>query len=227
MANVGVINPEQIIKNSLEYNKQGIDISTIGVGYGVNYELLRQIAKNGKGANHYVGCAEDVQKVFIDEVESLLSPVAKEVSLDVEFENGLVLFDVYGYSPQIGVNKVHFEVDDINSSLTQIFLLKFDTKKINYGSEAKVKISFNFLDIKSNQRKTIGKNISVVFDKNSSEGFLKDREVKKNYSIAIMAQSLKEMALKYETGKFQESMQIIDNCLTEVYIKLVCKKTTR
>ena len=123
-ANTGVTNPEDIIKNSSKYNQKGIGISTIGVGYGVNYDLLRQISQNGKGANHFIGLAEDVKKVFVDEVESLLSPIAKNVELEIEFNSNLNLSEVYGYSPKFSANKVSFKLKDINSSFNPGFYAK-------------------------------------------------------------------------------------------------------
>ncbi len=213
--NCGVTKTEDILKNSEKYNKQGIVISTIGVGYGVNYDLLRQISKNGNGANHFVGVGEDVQKVFIDEVESLLSPVAKDVLLTVEFENDLEINHIYGYEPKIGSNKVQFKLDDMNSCLTQIVLLKFNAKK--NLKESEVKVTFDYLDIKTNKRESITKNATLIFNSNETKSFVVDKEVKRNYTIAIMAQALKDMAFKFEAGKDTEACQVIDDCLKEVH----------
>jgi hypothetical protein len=62
-----------IIKNSLVFNEKGIDISTIGVGKSLDFDLLKKLAEAGRGSNHFIGeNEEDIQKVFIDELQSLV-----------------------------------------------------------------------------------------------------------------------------------------------------------
>src|SRR5262245_11102494 len=64
IANQGVIAPEKIARDSLRFNDEGIDLSTIGVGLDLNKDLLRQLAKSGRGLFHFVEDGEDIEKVF-------------------------------------------------------------------------------------------------------------------------------------------------------------------
>src|SRR5262249_47542839 len=65
IANQGVTAPEKISSESLIYNDEGIDLSTIGVGEDLNKDLLRDLAKSGRGLFHFVADSEDIQKVFV------------------------------------------------------------------------------------------------------------------------------------------------------------------
>lgn len=216
-ANEGVTKTEDIVKNSKAFNDKGIEISTIGVGKGVNYNLLRQIAKNGKGSNHFIGDAEDIEKVFVDEVESLLSPIAKHVNLEIEYDKKLELNQIYGYQPQLGKNKISFDLDDMNSGLTQVILIKFDINQQWGNANRKVKVNFSFYDLKSKQTKTISKEVELDYLKDSPQDYLSDKEVKRNYSIAILAQSLKDMAKATETNKDKEACSIIEKNLKDFH----------
>ncbi|NQT40466.1 MAG: VWA domain-containing protein, partial [Planctomycetes bacterium] len=73
IANTGVTEPERIVADSLKHNEHGVDLSTIGLGNDLNHRLLRQLAKSGRGMIHFVGDSEDIQKTFIDELDSLLA----------------------------------------------------------------------------------------------------------------------------------------------------------
>jgi len=216
LTNTGVTDTEKIIKNSLEYNKKGIDISTIGVGYNVNFDLLRQLAKAGRGLNHFVGQSEDIEKVFINEVESLLSPVAKDVSIEVNYDDNIDISHIYGYSPKFSDHKISFELDNMNSGLTQIILLNFSVKELKKSGSANAELLFKYFDIKLKREVEIRKTISLVYSKNINTNFLKNKEVKRNYTIAIIAQALKDMAVAYELNKKGEAKQIINDCISTV-----------
>src|SRR6185369_16249322 len=54
IANTGVVEPERIAAESSEFNGQGIDLSTIGVGLDLNNDLLRTLARSGRGLYHFI-----------------------------------------------------------------------------------------------------------------------------------------------------------------------------
>ncbi len=217
LANRGVTDTEKIIENSKKYNKKIIDISTIGVGNNVNLDLLQQIAKAGKGQCHFIGLAEDIEKVFINEVEGLLSPVARNVSVEIQFDTGLEISHIYGYSPKFRNKGVIFELENMNSGRTQIVMVKFDVSKLKEVKNAKAKMIFKYYDIASGKNKTITKTAVIKYDiENNKIDFLSNEDVKKNYTIAIMAQSLKDMAFAFESKKKHEARIIINSCINKV-----------
>src|SRR5262249_13099923 len=69
IANRGETDPEKIARDSQRFNDQGIDLSTIGVGLDLNKDLLRELAKSGRGLFHFVADTEDIEKVFIKELQ--------------------------------------------------------------------------------------------------------------------------------------------------------------
>jgi secreted protein with Ig-like and vWFA domain len=98
IANEGVVDPGRIAAQSSEFNGQGIDLSTIGVGMDLNNDLLRTLARSGRGLYHFISDFQDIDKVFVNEVQSLISSVAKKVEVKIDYGPGLQLEKIYGYS---------------------------------------------------------------------------------------------------------------------------------
>ena len=82
IANKGITTPSFIAQDSAAQNAQGIDLSTIGVGLELNNDLLRTLARSGRGLYHFISDYKDINKVFVNEVQSLISSVAKDVQVD-------------------------------------------------------------------------------------------------------------------------------------------------
>src|SRR5262245_30289837 len=214
IANRGETDPEKIAQDSLRFNDGGIDLSTIGVGLDLNKDLLSQLAKSGRGLFHFVEDAQDIEKVFVKEVQSLVSPVATEPNVEIDYDSDLGLAKLYGYEPQYRRNGVTLKLDNMNNGLTQVILLRFKLAENRPAfSRLPVRVRFTYYDLE--QRKQIVKtqeSFLTVTDGRTGD-LLKDPEVGKNYSIALLAQAIRDMAVACEARRYQEAEKLISDAI--------------
>jgi len=215
IANTGTTDPKRIAFESSEFNGQGIDLSTIGVGIDLDRALLRTLSKQGRGLFHFVADAHDIEKVFVNEVQSLISPVARRVDLTVQFDPRLEVKNVYGYEPRFGRNRVSIPIDDMNSGLTQLVLMKFRLKNSGaIGRSYPVNIKLSYLDIKTRKRITQTQTTNLYVTGRTTD-FLVDSMVKKNFTIAELAQSLYEMSEAAKQKKYRNALSLLENSVAE------------
>ncbi|NUP09291.1 MAG: DUF3520 domain-containing protein [Polyangiaceae bacterium] len=90
-ANIGSASHEQILDSIAKYKDQGITMSTVGVGNG-NYKdtMMEQLANKGDGNYFYIDGEDEAKKVFVDQLDSMLEVVAKDVKVQIEFDPKLV-----------------------------------------------------------------------------------------------------------------------------------------
>jgi hypothetical protein len=218
IANTGVTEPEQIARESLSYNDRGIDLSTIGVGLDLNKDLLRQLAKSGRGLFHFVAAAEDIEKVFLKEVQSLVSPVASEPNLEITYDSGLELAQLYGYEPRTRENSVTLKLDNMNSGLTQVVLLRFRLARHKPGSaRLPVNVRFTYYDLERRKQVVKTGQTFITIRDGREVAMLKDNEVAKNYSIAQLAQAIREMAAASEAARYQEAEKLLTAAIARTY----------
>jgi hypothetical protein len=208
IANVGVTDPKKIAVASSEYNGQGIDLSTIGVGIDLDKELLRTLAKSGRGLYHFVSDAHDINKVFVTELQSLISPIARKVELNVDYDSNLELAKTFGYEPKARANGTSIILDDMNSGLTQVVMMKFRLKNEAGKNSFPVKIRLSYFDIE--KQKMVEQTQEAVLTLGKNDNLLKDSEVKKNYTIAELAQSLYEMSEAAKKQKFTDAENFLN-----------------
>lgn len=218
IANVGTTDPKKIAIESSEFNGQGIDLSTIGVGIDLDRELLRTLSKQGRGLFHFVADAHDINKVFVKEVQSLISPVARRVNLDVEFDSNLKLKKIFGYEPSIKRNRVSIPIDDMNNGLTQVVMMKFQVRNdVNYPISLPVKIRLSYFDIATRKLVEDTQNATLRFERNGSNRLLIDSEVKKNYTIAELAESLYEMSEVARERDYRTAESLLNSAVSNTY----------
>lgn len=215
IANEGVVDPGRIAAESSEFNGQGIDLSTIGVGNDLNNDLLRTLARSGRGLYHFIADYKDIDKVFVNEVQSLISSVAKKVEVKIEYGPGLQLEKIYGYQPRYGDGNVSVKLDDMNNGLTQVVMAKFRADSVKSAIPVKVRLSY--YDVRRKCMVEEVQEARLVPAENESCELLTDVEVKKNYTIAQLADSLFEMTGLARRGQYSQALSALDASVTSAY----------
>lgn len=215
IANVGVVEPSKIAADSLEYNGQGIDLSTIGVGLDLNNDLLRTLAKSGRGLYHFISDYNDIDKVFVNEVQSLISSVAKRVDVRIEYGPGLQLQKLYGYSPRFDRKSVSVTLDDMNNGLTQVVIAKF--RADNLRGSVPVKVWLSYFDVKRQRIVEEVQELRLSASDQDHGDMLSDVEVKKNFTIAELAGSLYDMTELAKRRDYRKAQDVIENSVSTAY----------
>lgn len=214
MTNSGITDPETILKQSKEFNDKGIDISTIGVGQQLDFDLLRKIATYGRGSNYFIGDAEkDIQKTFKDELESLLYNIGKKPKLTVNLPEGMKIHKFYGYQPNyISSRQIEVELENLDCGQTQIFLMEVEKNEMESSS-----ITASLVYEKNGEIKNVS----------SKKGYdamteTTQQELKKNFQIAKMATELKKAAKDFPQTNMENSQRSMQNIIN--YYQSFCDK---
>jgi Ca-activated chloride channel family protein len=83
-ANAGLVDPQAIWAQCVEFAGAGIGTSTYGLGSGFNEELMIGMARAGHGASYYGESADDLMDPFREEFDLLNALCARRLELQVE-----------------------------------------------------------------------------------------------------------------------------------------------
>ncbi len=90
-ANVGRTGWTDMLSQIQSYADRGITMSTMGFGMG-NYKDTRmeQLANNGDGSNYYIDSRAQAHRVFVEDFNSTMLNIARDVKIQVEFNPALI-----------------------------------------------------------------------------------------------------------------------------------------
>ena len=87
VANVGVTDGGELASAIRDNGRRGIHLVTVGYGRGsYNDHLMEQLADRGDGFYAYVDTFEEARRLFVDDLRTTLTPVAKDTKIQVEFD---------------------------------------------------------------------------------------------------------------------------------------------
>ena len=213
ITNTGVVDPAHIIANSREFqHSYEVDFSMICIGTNFHYDLARQFTQSSRSSFHFINDGDDLQKIFVEEVQSLLAPVAKDPVLELEIDPNLEIVQIYGYQPTIQNNRMRFALNAMDHGLTQVVQIKFRKKSDFVYRKPKVTATLSYLDLKSRKTKRLIASASLV--KRTLDAYSL-AELYKSYDIGEMAVGLAEMARLHHAGQQMAAKQAVQVALDD------------
>lgn len=142
LANRGITDRHELARLVRDKNrKDGITISTFGVGNDFNENLMADIADYGKGNYFYIKNSFDIPEIFASELNGVRNLVGQGTKVRVTFpSNYLSLNKVFGYPFEISGNEITIDFKDVFAGQSKTVLVKFNVMRkidtrLNFVSE--------------------------------------------------------------------------------------------
>lgn len=97
-ANIGPRHPHELAAEVRRGLAQGVSTSTVGLGRHYDEQLLETLASEGDGTYHYAETPQDLEGLFLSELDSLNTTFGRLVSLGIE---GVEVLDVLNDLPRL------------------------------------------------------------------------------------------------------------------------------
>ncbi|MCX7555008.1 VWA domain-containing protein [Marinicella sp. S1101] len=114
--NVGTTNFEALKELVEEKRQKGVSLTTLGFGTGnYNDHLMEQLADVGNGNYAYIDTIKEANKVLVEQINSTLFTIAKDVKIQVEFNPDVVSeYRLIGYENR-QLNTEDFDNDKVDA----------------------------------------------------------------------------------------------------------------
>ena len=126
LANVGIIDHEQLVGMCAHANEHGIRTSTIGFGADYDEHLLGRMAEAGGGNMHYIEHADQAAAIFGEELEGLLSLAAQNLNLTIKPADATHAVAVHHSYPRFETaDGLRLELGDLYAREPKLVLMEF------------------------------------------------------------------------------------------------------
>ena len=207
-----------MVAKSKEYNKKGIELSAIGVGEGYNQSLLSLLATEGGGLLNFIADSKNINAAFEKDLNSVLSPCAKDLTVEILYNNQIIFKQLYGHPFTKTNESVTMTLNNVYSGLNTLALVKFDLNKPTEQIEKEpVIIKMNYFDYRK-QKRVYTEEKAYLKWVPATQNFeiILEAQHKKLYAIAILNQSLKVMSEAFAKNDNQKALQEIQNTIFQV-----------
>ncbi len=229
LANVGPSAPSDLGQLGASLMKEGIAVSTLGLGLDYNEDLMVALASRSDGNHVFVEEAAQLAAVFDYEFSEALSVVAQEVTIVIRCAPGIRPVRLLGIGGEINGREVVVQLNQLYSDQEKYALLEVEIPEstpLQVRPVADVEVAYANMATQSTDR--MNSAVSVTFE--ASEEVVAER-MDKNVmaeSVLQIANGLNALAVTLrDQGKTQQAKEILDKnaeYLTSNAIQLESKK---
>ncbi|TWT53908.1 von Willebrand factor type A domain protein [Rubripirellula amarantea] len=135
-ANIGPSSPRELERLGASLVKEGISVTTLGLGLGYNEDLMSGLAASGSGNHIFVEEAQDLVAVFNNEFNDLMSVVASDFKIKVTTSDAVRPVRVLGTKADIVGHEVYLPLAQLYSKQERYFVLEVEVDSAEDAEQA-------------------------------------------------------------------------------------------
>jgi len=128
LANVGPSSPSDLARLGAALLKEGISVTTIGIGIGFNEDLMTRLADRSDGNHYFVESSIDLPRIFAAELGDVLSVAARRINLELETPEGVQPLRIIGREGRIIGNRVELHLNQLYGGQEKYALIEVQVK---------------------------------------------------------------------------------------------------
>jgi Ca-activated chloride channel family protein len=197
-ANVGPSSTQELSRLGTALMKEGISVTTVGLGLGFNEDLMTGLANCSDGNTYFVESGSDLPRIFNSELGDVLDVVARRVVVTIDFPEGVLPVRFVGRTGTINGNRAEFSLNQLYGGQEKYALLEVELAPGMAGdvrrlAEARV----NCEDVRNQRSLSLRAEGKVSF---SSDEMAMDKainqKVQTDYAVNVIAVA-KDAAVKH------------------------------
>jgi Ca-activated chloride channel family protein len=217
LANRGVTDRYKLADIVRDKNRRdGVTISTFGVGNDFNENLMADIADYGKGNYYYIRNSSDIPEIFASELKGIRNLVGQGTKMRVKFPSRyLSLAKVFGYPYELSGDEIINDFKDVFSEETKSVLIKYDiTHKID--SRLSFASELTYEDVNSNFRTVTENGTNMIEPAKNREEYLKNSSelVQQNISVFESNEMMENALREADNGDYDKARMILKDATT-------------
>lgn len=199
-ANVGPSSPEELGRCGALLMKEGIAVSTIGLGVDYNEDLMTRLSQKSDGNSYFVEKSDDLPRVFASELGDVLSVAATKVALKVKFGAGFTPVALIGRDGRILGDTVSIDLNQLYGGQEKYVIVKCDAAPAAVGSAREIaSAEVTYTDPKDEQSRTVTGASSVTYSADPAA-----------VAASVNKSVVRERALNENAMRTEEALRLAD-----------------
>lgn len=218
IANVGPSSPQDLGRLGSALIKEGISVTTVGVGTDYNEDLMAQLSQRSDGNTYFVESSLDLPRIFAAELGDVLSVVARNVEIIIDCPEGIRPRRIIGRDGRIRGQEVRLSLNQLYGSQEKYALIQVDVPPGKDGKAIEIaRARVRYEDPFTQKPRTVSATVAARYSRDkervaTSMNPSVAREVKLNYKALAQEKAI-ELA---DEGKTEEAAAALEKSADEL-----------
>ncbi|TCK04050.1 VWA domain-containing protein [Marinobacterium mangrovicola] len=170
LANVGPQTPSELGRLGMELSREGISVTTIGLGLGYNEDLMTQLAGMSDGNHAFVENAADLARIFQYEFGDVMSVVAQDLVIEIQCLNGVRPLRLLGREGEVSGDRVSTRLNQLYSEQEKYLVLEVEVPAQQAGKELELaKVQIDYANLATQRQSRLDGKVLASFTTSEAE----------------------------------------------------------
>jgi len=216
LANVGPSSPSELGELGASLRKEGISVSTIGLGLDFNEDLMVKLAIEADGNHAFAENSTDLARIFDRELGDILSIVAQDVFVRIECREGIRPVRMLGREATIDGQLVTANLTQLYSNQEKYLMLEVEVPATSEGGTRDIaKVTVTYDNMATTVRDELSSQVAARF---SGSDVVVKKERNKDVVISAVrrlgALSHQKAVTLRDEGKVEEAQEVLHSNAT-------------
>ena len=209
LANVGPSSPLKLGRLGASLGKEGISVTTIGLGLGYNEDLMTQLAGLSDGNHAFVENANDLTHIFNAEFGDVLSVVAQQVDVQIRCAPGIRPIQVLGRKADIIGQTVYTRLNQLYGEQEKFILLEIEVPAGEVGQRQQLAtVDVTYLNMQTRIQDQLSAATAVSFTPSSETVAEATNEKVVTVTVEQVANTISKDAVELrDEGRVEEAQR--------------------
>jgi Ca-activated chloride channel family protein len=210
-ANVGPDSPAALGDLGASLRREGISVSTIGLGSGYNEDLMSRLAMTSDGNHAFVESPRDLVRIFDAEFKDVFSVAALDISIIIECAPGVRPLRIMNREGDIRGRTVSVNLNQVLSAQEKYVLVELEVPEGQAGRSidlASAVVSYRDLDNRRQESRPRALQIAYTSDTRSVEASIK-KDVKEKVVLQQAVEANERAVRLRDEGKLEEAKKVL------------------
>ena len=162
-ANRGPSSPGELGELGASLIKEGITVSTIGLGLGYNEDLMAQLALRSDGAHRFAESATELAMIFDREFGALTTVLAQQIKVRIDCAKGVTIIRPLGIEMDCGTHHAHVTLNQLQAKREKYLLLEVEVDPTAFSGSQAATAKVEYSNVITGQREAISGVAGVSF----------------------------------------------------------------
>lgn len=197
LANVGPSSPGEFAELGISLAREGIAVSTLGLGLDYNEDLMTALAQKSDGNHWFIENSEDLKTAFNKEFGDVVSVVAQDVSLRIACANGIRPVRTLGRSADLAGQVVTTSLNQIYDRQMKYLLLELAIPPGRAGDEIPVaNVELDYANMATGDVDKLRQSVNVSFSESPDV-------VKTRTNADVMVAAVQQIGMEWNRQAIQ------------------------
>ncbi|RXK55567.1 VWA domain-containing protein [Oleiharenicola lentus] len=210
-ANVDPSSPDELGRLGASLVKEGISVTTIGLGLGFNEDLMTRLAERSDGNTYFVENSDDLPRIFAAELGDVLNVVARRVVIEINFPAGVRPLHFVGRDGSIRGQKAELTLNQLYGGQQKFALVEVEIEASSAGAEREIaQASVRYEDAVNQRPATATAASRVKFSGDAKVVVASaNHQVQTDYAANVMALAKDKAVELVDAGRRDEAAKVL------------------